>query len=326
MILADKIINLRKKAGMSQEELADKIGVSRQAVSKWESMQSVPDLDKILLMSKVFGVTTDFLLKDEIEEEVHDDTQENETEKRKVTMEMASKYIELKFQTASKIAIGVLLCILSPIALFYLGIISEIKGANENLLCIIGLIILFIFVAIAICLFIVSGNKVKEYEFLESELFETTYGVTGMVKEKKKNFQDTYFKYNLIGVILCVLSVIPLFIGLVSENDLYCVIGLSVMLLIAGIGVFMFVLVGCKMGALARLLQEGDFSKTRKENYQLMSAISSCYWAVATIVYLVWSFISEAWNITWVVWVVAGILYGGLYTIVDALTKRKKDK
>lgn len=69
MILADKIIYLRKKSGMSQEELADKIGVSRQAVSKWESMQSIPDLDKILKMSKLFNVSTDFLLKDEIEME-----------------------------------------------------------------------------------------------------------------------------------------------------------------------------------------------------------------------------------------------------------------
>ena len=64
MILADKIITLRKKNGWSQEELAEKVGVSRQAISKWESAQSVPDLDKILRMSEIFGVTTDFLLKD----------------------------------------------------------------------------------------------------------------------------------------------------------------------------------------------------------------------------------------------------------------------
>lgn len=67
MILADKIIALRKKAGWSQEELAEQLGVSRQAVSKWEGAQSVPDMERILQMSKVFGVTTDYLLKDELE-------------------------------------------------------------------------------------------------------------------------------------------------------------------------------------------------------------------------------------------------------------------
>ena len=69
MILADKIIRLRKKNGWSQEELADKMNVSRQAVSKWESAQSIPDLEKILQLSKLFCVTTDYLLKDDIEDE-----------------------------------------------------------------------------------------------------------------------------------------------------------------------------------------------------------------------------------------------------------------
>lgn len=59
MIFADKLINLRKKAGMSQEELADKLDVSRQSVSKWESMQSIPDINKIIELSKIFGVSTD---------------------------------------------------------------------------------------------------------------------------------------------------------------------------------------------------------------------------------------------------------------------------
>ena len=63
MSLADRIQNLRKQKGISQETLADIVGVSRQAVSKWESEQSTPDLDKILIMSDYFEVTTDYLLK-----------------------------------------------------------------------------------------------------------------------------------------------------------------------------------------------------------------------------------------------------------------------
>ena len=63
MNIADRIQYLRKQKGLSQEELADKIGVSRQAVSKWESEQSTPDLDKIIVMSNLFEVTTDYILK-----------------------------------------------------------------------------------------------------------------------------------------------------------------------------------------------------------------------------------------------------------------------
>ena len=69
MILADKITALRKKAGWSQEELAEQLSVTRQSVSKWEGAQSVPDMDKVVQMSRLFGVTTDFLLKDELSEE-----------------------------------------------------------------------------------------------------------------------------------------------------------------------------------------------------------------------------------------------------------------
>ena len=63
MTIADRIQSLRKAKGMSQEELADKVGVSRQAVSKWESEQATPDLDKVVIMSDIFEVTTDYLLK-----------------------------------------------------------------------------------------------------------------------------------------------------------------------------------------------------------------------------------------------------------------------
>lgn len=61
MILADKIINLRKKAGWSQDELAAQLNVTRQSVSKWEGAQSVPDLERIVKLSRIFGVTTDYL-------------------------------------------------------------------------------------------------------------------------------------------------------------------------------------------------------------------------------------------------------------------------
>ena len=63
MDIADRIQNLRKSRGISQEELADKIRVSRQAVSKWESKQSTPDIEKIILLSDYFETTTDYLLK-----------------------------------------------------------------------------------------------------------------------------------------------------------------------------------------------------------------------------------------------------------------------
>ena len=124
MILAEKIMNLRKKNGWSQEELAAKLNVSRQSVSKWESAMSVPELDKILLLSQIFEVSTDYLLKDEnTEEDYAPVSQESAPALRRVSMEEARNFIRLQQYAAPRIAVGVVLCILSPtILLFLLGI------------------------------------------------------------------------------------------------------------------------------------------------------------------------------------------------------------
>jgi len=96
MILADKIIEGRKKNGWSQEELAEKLGVSRQSVSKWESAQSVPDLQRILEMSRIFGVSTDYLLKDEMVAEPHNLITDAQPAQplRRVSMEEAAAFLQ----------------------------------------------------------------------------------------------------------------------------------------------------------------------------------------------------------------------------------------
>ena len=109
MILADKIIDLRKKAGWSQEELAEKLGVSRQSVSKWEGAQSIPDMNKILQLSELFGVSTDYLLKDSMEAAEPVPTQDAETEGTTfVSMEEANAFLSYKAESAPRIALGVL--------------------------------------------------------------------------------------------------------------------------------------------------------------------------------------------------------------------------
>ena len=115
MILADKIINMRKKAGWSQEELAEQLGVSRQSVSKWESSQSVPDMDKIVRMSDIFSVSTDFLLKDELSmDDQIPQVQSSEPGLRRVSMEEASEFMDLRAKAAPSFALNTLLCVASP--------------------------------------------------------------------------------------------------------------------------------------------------------------------------------------------------------------------
>lgn len=136
MILADKIVNLRKRAGWSQEELAEKMGVSRQSISKWEGAQSVPDMNRILKLSEVFCVSTDYLLRDDIEEvpcivnplEEAEPLEDSKGETLiKVSLETANEYLEYCKKSSFSVAAGVMLCILSPILLIYLVMAGEMK-------------------------------------------------------------------------------------------------------------------------------------------------------------------------------------------------------
>ena len=140
MILADKIIELRKKNGWSQEEFAEKLQVSRQSVSRWEGAQSVPDLQKILQMAQLFGVSTDYLLKDEMVEEERVET-EPAGEIRRVTMEEAQEYLALREKSAVRLAWSVFLCIASPAALIALGAFA---GAGEETVGFFGIVLMLV--------------------------------------------------------------------------------------------------------------------------------------------------------------------------------------
>ena len=125
MIFADKLIDLRKKNGWSQEELAEKLDVSRQSISKWEGAQSVPDMTRIIRQSEIFGVSTDYLLKDDLESPDAIDLPDTDSPVRTVTMEEASAFLQLKMLNAGRIALGVMLCLLAPVLLILFG------GAQE---------------------------------------------------------------------------------------------------------------------------------------------------------------------------------------------------
>lgn len=323
MILADKIIRLRKKNGWSQEELADRMHVSRQAVSKWEAAQTTPDLEKVLQLSKLFGVTTDYLLKDDLDtEEFTDDSADRIC--KLVSMEDANQYIAHRKWASGRIALATVLCILSPICLFLLGGASEMPEVrmSDSFLVFCGLAVLFVMVAIAVAVFIYVGFKHSPYEFLEKENFELAYGVSGMVRERQKTFRNTYIKGNIIATCLCILSPIVLLLGAFTANSLLTVVFLCALLLIVGLAVGIFVAVGVQWASMERLLREGEFAPKEKAESKLSSVIANVYWPLATAIYLVWSFLSGNWHITWVLWPVAGILYGALMGVVKLFAEK----
>ena len=272
--------------------------VSRQAVSKWEGAQTIPDLEKILMRSNLFSVTTDYLLKDEIEEEEF--TDESNTSVKRITLAHANDFLEWRKSASVRIAIGTFLCVIAVIPLVILGAATEVSAYNisENFVAGVGLAVLFIIVAIAVAIFIFCGFKNAPFDFIDKEPFETEYGVTGMVKEKQKAYKSIYTKCNIIGTCICVLSPIPLLIGAFTEKEFFTVIMLVITMLLAGIGVVFFIIPSVRWSSMQKLIKEGEFAPQEKRRNQIRERVSTVYWLSATAVYLGWSFCTNAWGST----------------------------
>lgn len=328
MILADKIIAERKKNGWSQEELAEKIGVTRQAVSKWEGAQSTPDLQKLLQMSNVFGVTADYLLKDELEDvEYAQSLEEVDGYVRKVSMEEANHFLKVKKETAPKIAFATLLCMLSPIWVMILAVGAEtgVFPISEDIAGGLGMIVMFFIIAGAVAIFISCGAKTKDYEFLEKERIETEYGVTGMVKERKKQYEEKYTRYNILGTVSCILGIVPIFaVALIGDNDFVAVLMVALFFVIEAIGVRFFIIGGINQASFEKLLQEGEYSVDEKRKSPIVSMVSTVYWLVVTAIFLCLSFFTQEWEYTGLIWPIAGVLYAAVIAIVKYMDKSNK--
>ena len=329
MILGEKIAQLRRKNGWSQEELADKMEVSRQAVSKWESGQTMPDLERILRLSSLFGVTIDYLLKDgEAPERPRLEAVED-PQIRQISLADAADYLALRERASVQIASGTFLCILAFMPLLLLGAAAEQFQLSEALAALIGLASLFLLAAIAVVIFMRCGFHSAPYRFIELGEFRAENDVNDMVRARKMQFRSAYLRGNLIGVCLCILSPLALFSGILSESDFTQVLLLCVTLLLAGIGVVSFILVGVRWASMERLLQEGDFtartqSGTRMRRERLDEQLSYAYWLLATTIYLAWSFFTHDWGRTWIVWPVAGVLFGAIRILVGAFVNQDK--
>ena len=330
MILADKIVSLRKKAGWSQEELAEQLGVTRQSVSKWEGAQSVPDMDKVVQMSRLFGVTTDYLLKDEIEEQAAALVEESPL--RRVTMGQATDYLARRRAAAPKVAFAVLLCIVSPVTLLLLAAMSEVQRfpISGNAAAGIGLCVLLVLVAVAVSIFLRADADVRDYRFLEEEPFETEYGVTGMVRQRQQEYAETRTRYTTIGVVLCVLAAVPLFAAVcVNGSDLLYVAAVGALLVLVGIGCLFLVNAGVYSGAMEQLLEEGDYTRGQKKHHKVRGTVTTIYWLVAVAVFLVYTY-GPSGNgqpqYSWIIWAVAGVLYAAVMGVVRLILRSGKNE
>lgn len=371
MQLSEKIMDLRKRSGWSQEELAERLGISRQSVSKWETGESVPDLERIIRMSELWQVSTDYLLKENAALEGDTSTErsscadgprteddprqdgpwdmpggrtasgtsgyefaskqvsESASSVHEVTRAEALDFLEVSRYASPRMAFGVMLCILSPICLILLGAFSEspvlfggVVYLQDNLAGGIGLTVLLIFVAVAVGIFLTTGMQLSAYEYMEKEVLSVPEDVLAEVSGRRADYESTFRGSITAGVLLCVLGAIPLFLSSAfSDADFAMAVGLCILLVLVAVGVFFLVSAGIIHGSFEKLLQTGDYAPEKKRANKKMGMIAGVFWCGVVSLYLLMSFTTMSWARTWIIFPVAGVLFGGISALIHATSR-----
>lgn len=360
MLLSEKIMSLRKRNGWSQEELAQQLGVSRQSVSKWESMTSIPDIQKIMAMSELFGVSTDYLLKDELEElpttainassgitdatasaaksvTTSEDASASKTvvPTLSVSLETATEYLDAVARTSRPTSFAITLFILGPALLVSLGAYSEDAlyfdptRISPDALGIAGVCLMMLFIAAGVGLLILQNMKLAKFKQFKKTNLELQYGVEAAVRRRAESTESLRYMQQAAGVCLTILSAIPFLVALYVGVGLTFTIGFLAAAILVSLGVYLLVYSGILRDGYRVLLQEGDFShdeKSGKKDYESTALryrpIAKAYFSAITLLYVGYSFITNDWKSSWIIWPISGFLYHIVISILNALKKK----
>ncbi len=203
MNLGEKIYKLRKEKGLSQEDLGELVGTTRQAISKWENNQGYPETEKLLLLSNVFEVSTDFLLKDEKIEKGEDE------KGYYVSREMAMGYIVNEKKSCKYLGLGYAFFVLAGIPYILFSAASVWKILGMAVCIVIGVV------------FIVTAMFVSKYEYKvlkkENLLFDYEYlkRLTNEYHSTKRKYMAVaapctiFFIVGLLAIAVTVRGIIP---------------------------------------------------------------------------------------------------------------------
>lgn len=240
-----------------------------------------------------------------------------------VSVQEANEYISCMKSSGKWTGIGTVLCILCPTPLLLLAGISEFGSSSlsENMAGGIGIILLLLIVSAAVAIFIYDDARTKRFKYLKNFDFELEYGVSGIVQEKRSAFESRHTRSTIIGTALCILCAVPLLIaGFAEASDRVCLMMLLLLFCVISIAMYLFITADAVKDSYDLLLLEGKFNPEERAKNRRVKKFSSFYWPIVTAVYLGWSLPTRQWRITWIVWLIAGLVYAA----VAALLKKEE--
>ena len=247
-----------------------------------------------------------------------------------VTKEEAENYLNVKRTMGIQVGIGVLLCILAPASLilfsqlFSDGIIG--LGTSSDVGVIIGLISLFIFITIAVGMFIYSGMNFERYKYMEDGVQLPTQ-VKSELQKRYESFTPTFYLSIIVGVCLIVLSPVSIFVssligGSATEYSVVVLIG------IVAVAIFMFIATGTVRDGYSRLLGINEYTAVNRtyneKEGKVIGAVASIVWPLAVLIFLFSGFAYNLWHIAWIVFPITGILFGMFSAVFSILTGKNE--
>lgn len=331
-MLAEKIYQLRKAKNWSQEDLAAKIGVSRQSVSKWERGEALPDLERMISLSDVFGVSIDDLIRsnkitEDNQEEVQSQPETTPSQAdqesplaalNEIDLASAHAYLQVKQVTSQSNAAACFLIIIGSGSFFSLQMMAD-ELPSAFWLQIIAWVILLASIAIASASFMQNQQLSEEYRWIETQPHQLGFQVQEILERDQKANREIWQKQTITGTSLCILSALPLVItSSILDDDLPIAISLIATIALISAGVYQLMRSsGLKKGyqtllqgpqASNRLSQTSDDDPEFKKD-PILAQVQNIYWGLVLASYLTISFIFRAWAWSWILFVIAPFLF-----------------
>ena len=287
---------LRKRASLSQEELAEKINVSRQSVSKWESGDAYPEMKMLLTLCDLFHVSLDELIHGNIE--VDESTP------------IRQKYEKLVRRRATMVPIGICLILIGVTIMLALRGVFNLDDTSFEPLTIVPLLV---FIAIAVVLFVIVGNEEDDFKRRHHSLPDIYTADEVEVASSRQH----YLIAAGIGIIILGAAVLMAVIAL-GQNDITAV---AMLLVFVSVGVPLIVRGGIVKDSYDIKQYNQENSMKSKSQEEKIGAISGVIMMLATIIYLITGFAFNLWDATWWVFPVGGILCGISAIIIKTAQK-----
>ncbi|MHB0809144.1 MAG: helix-turn-helix transcriptional regulator [Facklamia hominis] len=331
-MLAEKIYQLRKAKNWSQEDLAAKIGVSRQSVSKWERGEALPDLERMISLSDIFGVSIDDLIRsNKITEDEKEDLQSQAkttppqtdqetplTSLNEIDLASAHNYLQVKQVTSQSNAAACFLIIIGSGSFFALQMMAD-ELPSAFWLQIIAWVILLASIAIASASFIQNQQLSEKYRWIETQPHQLGFQVKEVLERDQSANREIWQKQTITGTSLCILSALPLVItSSILDDDLPIAISLIATIALISAGVYQLMRsADLKKGY--QILLQGPQESTRWgqssdddpefKKDSIWTYVQNSYWGLVLVSYLTISFVFRAWAWSWILFVIAPFLF-----------------